>query len=237
MIWRMASLLLACLLTPPIAARAAPSATFHASIHRLTASERDKMTGRSWHAGCPVPLDDLVSIQLDYVGFDGGVHDGVLVIHRKLADEAVEMFHALFDAGFPIERMHPYEDFPIGQYAAHNDTVGFYCRPAQDDPKIFSWHAYGAAVDINPMTNPYLDPKEGWWPRGSAANGKRDRIAPGLLTAGSEAVRIFMDHGWAWGGMYRDAPDYMHFGKVTLGNDGNPMERPVWADRLRYAPN
>lgn len=195
------------------------------------------MKGRSWHEGCPVPLDDLVSIHLDYIGYDDAVHDGVLVVHRRMARETVEIFHALFDAGFRIERMQPYEDFPVGEYAASNDTVGFYCRPAQDDPGIFSWHAYGLAVDLNPLTNPYHDPKEGWWPAGSAENAGRDRNAPGLLTARSEAVSIFMDHGWAWGGIDRDAPDYMHFGKVTLGGGSNPLKRPVWAERLRFAPN
>lgn len=208
---------------------------FRASIHALSPAERDRMTGRSWKPGCPVALDDLVAIAMNFVGYDDAVHDGVLVIHRRMASELIAMFHALFDAGFRIERMQPYEDFEIGQYAAHNDTVGFYCRPAQDDPGVFSSHAYGLAVDINPLTNPYHDPKEGWWPSGSAIQAPRDRAAPGLITATSDVVAIFMRHGWAWGGLYHD-PDYMHFGKVTIGKSSNLLDRPVWADRLDYAP-
>jgi hypothetical protein len=80
------------------------------------------MIGQSWHEGCPVPLDDLVSIRLDYIGFDGAAHDGVVVAHRRLANEIVEIFSELFAAGFKIERMQPYEDFPVGDYAASNDT-------------------------------------------------------------------------------------------------------------------
>ena len=64
--------------------------------------------------GCPAPLDDLVSIRLDYIGFDGAAHDGVIVTHRRLANEIVEIFRELFAAGFKIERMQPYEDFPVG---------------------------------------------------------------------------------------------------------------------------
>jgi hypothetical protein len=123
------------------------------------------MKGRSWHEGCPVPLDDLAAIQSSYLGYDGDVHEGVLVIHKRLVDAVIAMFRELFDAKFRIERMQPYEDFPVGEYAEHNDTVGFYCRPAQDDPSIFSWHAYGLAVDLNPLTNPYRDPKEGGGPK------------------------------------------------------------------------
>jgi len=194
------------------------------------------MTGQSWHAGCPVSLDDLVAVHLDYVGFDNAVHEGVLVVHRRVASQVVTIFAALFQDGFEIERMQPYDDFPVGKYAASNDTVGFYCRPAQDDPGSFSWHAYGLAVDINPLINPYHDPKVGWWPAGSSANADRDRTAPGLISKGSVAVKIFLDHGWMWGGFDPRDPDYMHFAKVTVGAQSNPVDRPVWADRLVFAP-
>ncbi len=213
-------------------AQAGQSGTFEASIDALTPVQREKMIGRSWHEGCPAPLDDLVSIRLDYIGFDDAAHDGVLVAHRRLANEIVEIFSELFAAGFKIERMQPYEDFPVGEYAASNDTVGFYCRPAQDDPKVFSSHAYGISVDINPMTNPYHDPKR------LVAGRLRWGAQPfgaGLLNADSEAVKIFMRRGWIWGGLL-NPPDYMHFGKITVGDEGNPLQRPVWASRLEPAP-
>jgi len=133
-----APLLVAIGLSALSAAHAEQARTFQASVDVLTAPQRDKMKGRSWHEGHPVPLDDLVSIHLNYVGFDDAVQDGVLVVHHRLAKETVEIFGELFAAGFPIERMRPYEDFPIGEYGASNDTVGFYCRPAEDNPKIFS---------------------------------------------------------------------------------------------------
>lgn len=220
-----------CLLTPSVA-RADQEGMFRAKVEALAPEQRAGMTGVSWHEGCPVPLDDLVAIHLNHFGFDGAVHEGVLVVHRRVAGEMVAAFGALFDMKFPIERMQPYEDFAVGGYAGNNDTVGFYCRPAQDDPKTFSWHAYGLAVDINPMTNPYHDPR-GWWPAGS--DGDRNRAAAGLLDDQSQAIGIFMRHGWQWGG-WDDPPDYMHFGKVTVGEQDNPLQRPVWADRLVSAP-
>jgi hypothetical protein len=228
-----APLFLTICLSALTAAHAGPSRTFEASIGALTPVQREKMNGRSWHEGCPVPLDDLVSIRLDYVGLDDSVHDGALVVHRRVADEIVEIFRELFAAGFRIERIQPYEDFPVGEYASSNDTVGFYCRPAQNDPKVFSSHAHGIAVDIKAMTNPYRDPK-GWWP--ARSDGERHRSAPGLLSAGSEAVKIFMRHGWIWGGLL-NPPDYMHFGKITVGEEQNPLQRPVWASQLQPAPD
>lgn len=223
----------ACFLATLSVSEAGTARTFEASIGVIGAEQRAKMNGVSWKEGCPVPPDELASVTLGYVGFDNEVHEGVLVVHRRVAGEIVEIFRELFDAGFQIERMQPYEDFPVGEYAAHNDSAGFYCRPAQDDPGEFSWHAYGLAVDLNSMTNPFLDPKEGWWPKGS--DGERNRTAPGLINAQSEAVGIFMRHGWAWGGIEQN-PDFMHFAKVTVGDASDPLQRPVWADTLIYAP-
>ena len=119
----------------------------------------------------------------------------------------------------PLPRLQPYQKTQKPSY--------------KDDPKVFSSHAYGISVDINPMTNPYHDPR-GWWPAGS--DGERDRSASGLITAESEAVKIFMRRGWIWGGLL-NPPDYMHFGKITVGDEGNPLQRPVWASRLEPAPN
>ncbi len=213
-------------------ARTAWAEVFEAHIEALTPAQKEKMNGLSWHEGCPVPLDDLVSIRLNHFGFDNAVHEGVIVVHRRAAKEIAQAFGELFAIKFPIERIQPYEDFAVAEYASNNDTVGFYCRPAQDNPKDFSWHAYGLAVDINPKTNPYHDPR-GWWPVGS--DGERNRTAPGLLNLDSPAVPIFMAHGWSWGG-FDDPPDYMHFGKITVGEDDNPLKRPVWASDLQLAP-
>jgi hypothetical protein len=212
----------------------ADEAQFRAAIGPVSAEQARRMTGVSWNDSCPVAPAELATLRLTHRGFDGGVHNGVLVVHRRVAAEVTEIFRELFAAGFPIERMTPYETFPVEAYAAHNATVGFYCRPAQDDPDELSWHAYGLAIDINPMTNPFDDPKAGWWPKGSDAS--RDRAAPGLLDARSPAVAIFLRHGWAWGG-FEEHVDYMHFAKITIGRGSNPLDRPVWAERLGPPPD
>jgi D-alanyl-D-alanine carboxypeptidase len=227
------TLLLLTICLSALTAHAKEALTFKASVSALTPDQREKMKGLTWHEGCPVPLDDLVCIHLNTIGFDNAVHDGVLVMNRKVSKEVVEIFGELFAAGFQIEQMQAYEDFPVGEIGASNGTVGFNCRPAEDNPKAFSSHAYGIAVDVNEKTNPYHNPKTGWEPAGS--NGDRNRSAPGLLTADAEAVKIFMRHGWIWDGLL-DPPDYQHFGKITLGAEDNPLQRPVWATQLQPAP-
>ena len=206
------------------------------TIRPLTSEERAAMTGKAWSPGCPVPLNDLLSIRVTYFGFDHLTHAGTLVIHKRFAQEASVIFQELYEVRFPINKIDPYENYEVGGgNAEKNVTVGFYCRKAQDAPNERSGHAYGIAVDLNPFDNPFHDAKEGWWPKGADARSARDD-AKGKVSPNTEAFRIFARHGWAWGGFYAGEPDYMHFYKATLGGSGNVLERSYVATGLQYVP-
>lgn len=204
-------------------------------ISPLSAEMKAAMTGKSWKPGCPVPLDDLVNVRVTYFGFDGLTHEGNLVMHNRFADEASEIFQELYAIRFPINKVASYENYGPDVYAEQNITVGFYCRPAQDAPGEWSGHAYGLAIDINPLSNPFLDAKEGWYPKTAATFAPRDG-GHGKVSPNTDAFRIFARHGWAWGGFYVGEPDYMHFYKVTYGGSGNVIERPYVATGLQYIP-
>src|SRR4051812_7933039 len=74
------------------------SEEFHATIRPVDEATRAGMIGVSWKPGCPVPIDDLRIIEMNYVGFDGQVHDGgQLMVHRLVADDVVTAFRALFE--------------------------------------------------------------------------------------------------------------------------------------------
>jgi hypothetical protein len=198
----------------------------------LSETTKAVMIGKAWTPGCPVPLDDLVAVNVKYFGFDGAQHDGVIVIHKRFATDVSEIFKDLYTIKFPIHNISTYENYDIGKYASADATVGFYCRKAQDAPTEWSGHAYGAAIDINPLENPFLDSKDGWWPAGTASMAPRDE-GKGKTSPGTEAFRIFARHGWAWGGFYVGEPDYMHFYKLTVGN-GNPLERHYVVKSMDY---
>ena len=212
-------------------------AEFKFSVQRIPDDVLAKMEGRSWEASCPMHRSELAYMELSYWGFDDQVHTGTIVTHEYLAPEVVEIFRELFEIRFPIEKMQPYEDFGVSEYAAYNDTVGFYCRPDQADPTECSSHCYGYAVDINPMVNPYNDPTEGWWPLGSAEYASRDEEAKGKITVDSKVVEIFARHGWWWNGLDTKSQDYMHFEKGTFGNDGNLPERPCQVTGIEVRAN
>jgi cbb3-type cytochrome oxidase subunit 3 len=164
-------------------------------------------------AGIDIPqeiLDDLVLIEVRYLGFDSLLHQGQLLIASSLAREAAEIFEELLAIGFPIERV-----IPISAYGwcdslsmAHNNSSCFNYRNILGTG-LLSDHAQGRAIDINPMQNPHFTKRYGIVPPGATY----DVNAKGTLTHDSEAVRIFRQHGWRWGGRWREYKDYQHFYK------------------------
>jgi len=204
-------------------------------ISPLSADQRAAMTGKSWKPGCPVPLEDLSAVQVTYLGFDRATHEGTLVVHKRFAADASKIFQELYAIHFPINKVSPWENYGPDVYAEQDITVGFYCEKADDAPNEWSGHAYGLAIDINPLDNPFRDAKKGWWPKVSASIAARDD-GRGKVSPNSEAFRIFARHGWAWGGFYIGEPDYMHFYKFTVGGGPNPLERPYVATELQYVP-
>jgi hypothetical protein len=92
-----------------------------------------------------------------------------------------------------------------------NNTSAFNCRPIPSG-KSWSLHAYGRAVDVNPLINPYITKSGDLQPKtAAAAYLDRSRTDPGILHAGDPAVRAFTDRGWIWGGSWHNPIDYQHF--------------------------
>jgi hypothetical protein len=68
-------------------------------------------------------------------------------------------------------------------------------------------HAYGEAIDVNPVENPYVLGGRAR-PAAGARYVDRTRRRPGM--AEGALVRAFASVGWGWGGRW-GAPDYQHF--------------------------
>lgn len=164
-------------------------------------------------SGLEIPeeiLQDLVLINVHYLGFDSLIHQGQLLIASSLAREAAEIFEELLAIRFPIERV-----IPISAYGwcdslsmAHNNTSCFNYRNIQGTG-LLSYHALGRAIDINPMQNPHFTRRFGILPPGATY----DVNAKGTFAPDSEAVKIFRNYGWRWGGRWREFKDYQHFYK------------------------
>lgn len=167
----------------------------------------------SWRPGCPVGPSELRLLRLAHWDFAGGRRIGELVVHRDAAADVVGVFRRLYRARFPIRRMvrvDAYRGSDDASMAADN-TSGFNCRFAQAaGPKRWSEHAYGRAIDVNPVENPYVEGSRVSPPAGRAF-ANRSRSRPGMAVAGGVLVQAFAAEGWSWGGRWIGTPDYQHF--------------------------
>ncbi|QTE30274.1 M15 family metallopeptidase [Pengzhenrongella sicca] len=164
----------------------------------------------SWRAGCPVPLEELRYLTLTHRGFGGEVVTGELVVHADAVEAVTGVFRALFEAGYPIRSMRLVDDFDADDDAsmAADNTSAFNCR-AVAGTSSWSEHAYGRAIDLNPVENPYVS-GAGVFPPAGAPFADRPQ-APGVVHPGDAVVRAFAAAGWGWGGTWRGAKDYQHF--------------------------
>jgi hypothetical protein len=189
-----------------------PAAGFHARIAPLSPAMRARMTGVSWHRGCPVPLAGLRLVTLSYHGFDGRVHSGRLVANADAAPSLVAVFRRLFAAGFPIRRMEPIDAYGGDDFRSieADNTSAFNCRPVSGGTG-WSQHAYGRAIDVDPIENPYVSAAGTTEHRASRPYLDRSLRRPGMAYAGGALVSAFAAQGWGWGGSWSGAKDYQHF--------------------------
>jgi hypothetical protein len=189
---------------------------FQGGVERIGPALRRVLVGRSWHGGCPVPIEDLRQVRVSYWDFHGEVRTGPLVVNEMVAHDVLWVFRQLFRAKFPIKRvvLPPKYRPPRPQdYWNRNPTSptgAFNCRPATGSTSL-SHHSYGWAIDINPLQNPYVR-SDGTVLR-HIAKPYRDRSLhrKGMIHEGDIVVRSFARIGWEWGGHWHTLKDYMHF--------------------------
>ncbi|KQZ70776.1 M15 family metallopeptidase [Nocardioides sp. Root151] len=197
----------------PVQQMSSADPEFSASVHTISEEYRDRMIGVSWEEGCPVPIDDLRIIEMNYRGFDGTVHDGgQLMVHKDVAADVVEAFGEMYDAQFPIRRMELIEEYDGSDDAsmAADNTSSFNCRPITGSPGRFSIHSYGKAIDINTIENPYVKGDLVLPPAGEEFLD-RDDVRPGMITKNDPVVKAFKKRGFDWGGDWHSLKDYQHF--------------------------
>ncbi|WP_082967031.1 M15 family metallopeptidase [Mycobacterium sp. 852002-51163_SCH5372311] len=193
----------------PPSSTSAPPAPGAASVQPVTAAD----LSTTWHPGCPVEPEQLRRVAVAYIGFDGQPHRGELVVHQDLVPDVIAIFEQLHRMRYPVDKIRTvdnYSDADDELSMEDNNTSAFNCRLI---PGTNQWspHAYGRAIDLNPLINPCLYTGGYFEPRNAAVYLDRSRTDPGLLHNDDSTVRVFTDRGWAWGGYWANDTDYQHF--------------------------
>jgi hypothetical protein len=216
---RLAALLALTLAVASAAQAQTPQQPYESRVRPLPAPVLASLVSTdSWKPGCPVHHRDLRLLEVTTWGWDGRPAAGQLVVHEDAAAPLATVFRKLYRLKFPIRHMrlgHMYG--PKRAYPADGDVTGsFRCRQSVPSPCVggnasgrWSNHAYGLALDLNPVENPYVgcgavrDPK-------SRPYLNRSRLRKGMVTPA--VVRAFRSIGWGWGGDWSgETKDWMHF--------------------------
>jgi hypothetical protein len=157
--------------------------------------------------------DQLSLLTMSYWGFDNQPRLGTMVVNSAVTSAVLQVFARLYGEHFPIHQMQP-QDAYGGQDPASmaaDNTSGFNCRYAvAPGPPSWSVHAYGEAIDVNPVENPYIEGGQ-VQPTAGSAYLDRSNDRPGMAIPGGQLVGAFAAVGWAWGGRWSPTPDYQHF--------------------------
>ena len=197
---------------PTTVAVTVPEPVYAFTSSELSTEVIERVVPTSWREGCPVELADLRYLQLTYWGFDDAPHTGELIVHADAVDVMQDVFATLFAERFPISSMRLVDDFGGDDFQSieADNTSAFNCRTSTGSSTNWSQHAYGRAIDINPIENPYVSDGQTEHPA-SVPYLDRSDARPGMIVAGGPAVVAFDEHGWGWGGRWNDPQDWQHF--------------------------
>lgn len=176
-----------------------------------------RMEGVSWQPGCPVGREELRYLRVLHRDAAGTALVGEMVLNQAIAQDALEIFRALFEEGYPIERMRLVDEYggDDGASMAANNTSGFNYRPKAHNAAELSLHASGRAIDINPRYNPYVRVRANGTllvePPEAAPYVDRTQPSPYRIDRGDSCHRLFLEHGFRWGGGWASGQDFQHF--------------------------
>ena len=189
------------------------NAAFSYSIEKISPSIKKRINGKSWHKGCPVSLSGLRYVRVKYWNFDRRQRTGELIVNRDAAGEIVRVFRQLYRNEYRIRRMRLVDDYGASDFRSieADNTSAFNCRFV-DGTTRWSNHAYGRAIDVNPIENPYVT-ASGTTSHAASRKyvNRSSRRHRAMILRGDKTVRAFRAEGWGWGGNFSGYKDYQHF--------------------------
>jgi D-alanyl-D-alanine carboxypeptidase len=162
----------------------------------------------------PLSCERLRLITFPYIGFDDRIHsDGEIVVMDAATEYVLQIFAKLYEMRFPIAKVRLMNHYNGNDSAstADNNTSSFNARKSTGGDSL-SMHAYGLAIDLNPVQNPYATRSGSnlnYMPPPGKAYANRSNNRPGMAES---VIDVFADQGFStWGGYWQNPIDYQHF--------------------------
>lgn len=176
-----------------------------------------RMRGKSLKKGCPVDVKQLRYLTILHHDGHGRILQGEMIVHHTIAEQVLEIFKALYKAGYPIERMRLVDDYGASDERSMlaNNTSAFNYRMIAGSKKL-SKHSQGLAIDINPFYNPCVRMKNGKQevqPAQARPYAQRKKKFAYKIDANDLCCKLFKKYGFVWGGDWHSLKDYQHFEK------------------------
>ncbi len=181
------------------------------------------MTGASYPSAeeetdFPAPsFDDLLYVHILHYDFQGDVTEGELVCNRSIAADLLEIFYELYRNEYKLESVLLTDEYDGDELLSmeHNNSSAFNC-PSTDEEHALR-HSQGTAVDINPLYNPCVlyheDGSQQVIPSQASDYANRAAGFPYKINEEDLCYKLFLQHGFTWGGNWNDGKCYQHFQK------------------------
>ena len=186
------------------------------SIDTISDAVFQRMLGKSYKADCSIPRSELRYLQLSHYDYNGNTCTGELICNKMIANDLKEIFQELYRQKYPIERMQLIDKYDADDERSMeaNNTSCFNYRSISGSKKL-SKHSRGLAIDINPLYNPCVRRGRGGATSVQPATGRkyanRSKKGPYMIDRSDLCYRLFIKHGFKWGGDWRSLKDYQHF--------------------------
>ncbi len=178
-----------------------------------------------------ITLDDLSYVSVLYNDFEGNIQIGEIICNKSIALDLLEIFEELYRNSYQFEEISLIDKYEGDDTLSmeHNNTSCFNYRIVNGTDELsedklskdnLSLHAYGLAIDINPYYNPYVvfnkdgSGKTYISPEGSEVYADRSKDFPYKIDENDLCYKLFIEHGFTWGGNWNSSKDYQHFQKV-----------------------
>lgn len=174
-----------------------------------------RIKDKSFKDNCTLPREDLRYLHVLHKDLDGNTHEGEMICNVYIAYDVLDILMKLYEANYPIEKIRLVDEYEADDETSmrDNNSSSFNFRFITHTTRI-SKHGLGLAVDINTLYNPYVKvtkDKTILEPATAGAYVDRTKDFPYKIDENDLCYKLFIEHGFEWGGSWKSVKDYQHF--------------------------